>query len=219
MVNYAGGRRRFAGSEKSLQFTGTEVGAAFRPFRMDGSGVQSAIMAPEPVKPRIGPDTFVAESAYVGGDVEIGAGCAIMHQVVIRGDIAPIRIGPRTNVQDGTVMHTRYGVPLEVAAEVVIGHRAVVHCRSVGTRSLIGIGSVVLDDAKVGEHCIIAAGAVVLPGTRVPDGALFAGVPARRIRDVTDRDRAEIDRILGVYRDLAVKYAAGAFPNTKGPGG
>lgn len=169
------------------------------------------------ITPRIGNGTFVAPTAYVGGDVQIGAGCAIMHQVTIRGDIAPIRIGARTNVQDGTVMHTRFGVPLDVADDVVIGHRAVVHCRSVATRALIGIGAIVLDDAEVGAHCIVAAGAVVLPGTRIPDGSLFAGVPARRIRDVTDRDRAEIDRILGVYRDLAGRYAAGAFPNAIQP--
>jgi carbonic anhydrase/acetyltransferase-like protein (isoleucine patch superfamily) len=166
--------------------------------------------------PHIGRQVFIAPSAYIGGDVHVGDGCAIMHQVVIRGDIAPIRIGARTNVQDGTVLHTRFGVPLEIAGDVVIGHRAVVHCRSVGTRSLIGIGSIVLDDAQVGEHCIIAAGAVVLPGTQVPDGSLFAGVPAKRLRDVNERDRAEITRILGVYRDLGSRYAAGEFPNAAG---
>lgn len=170
---------------------------------------------------RVGKDVFIAPTAYVGGDVSLGDACTVMHHVTIRGDVAPIRIGPRTNVQDGTVLHTRYAVPLEVAEDVVIGHRAVVHCRSVGPRTLIGIGAIVLDNAEVGADCVVAAGAVVLPGTLVPDGSLFAGVPARHIRGVTEADRAEIRRILQVYADLGRRHAAGEFPNAAAtaPGG
>jgi len=165
---------------------------------------------------RIGQNVYLAPTAYVGGDVVIGDECTIMHHVVIRGDVAAIRLGARSNVQDGAVLHTRYGVPLIIADEVVIGHRAVVHCQSVGTRSLIGIGAIVLDNAEIGEHCVIAAGAVVLPGTCVPSGTVFGGIPARRLRDTHDRDRAEIDRIVGVYLTLGRRHAAGEYPNAAG---
>jgi len=167
---------------------------------------------------RIGKDVFIAPTAYVGGEVCLGNACTVMHQVTIRGDVAPIRVGSRTNVQDGTVLHTRYAVPLEIAEDVVIGHRAVVHCRSIGPRSLIGIGAIVLDNAVVGADCIVAAGAVVLPGTSVPDGSLFGGVPARHLRGVTGADRAEIRRILQVYAELGRRHAAGEFPNAAATG-
>jgi carbonic anhydrase/acetyltransferase-like protein (isoleucine patch superfamily) len=136
-----------------------------------------------------------------------------MHHVVIRGDIATIRLGARTNVQDGAVLHTRYAVDLDIADEVVIGHSAVVHCRRVGTRTLVGIGAILLDNVEVGPHCVIAAGAVVTPGTVIPAGKLVGGVPARILRDTSDADRAEIERIVGVYVDMGARHAANEFPN------
>ncbi len=162
---------------------------------------------------QLGNGVYIAPTSYVGGDVRLGDGCTIMHHVVIRGDIAPIRLGPRTNVQDGTILHTRFAVPLDIADEVVIGHRAVVHCRRVGRCSLIGIGAILLDNVEVGEHCIIAAGAVVTPGTRVPDGTVMGGVPAKPLREVTPDDRAEIERIVASYVEMGQRHAAGEFPN------
>lgn len=162
---------------------------------------------------RLGAEVYIAPTAYVGGSVELGNGCTVMHHVVIRGDIATIRLGPRTNVQDGAVLHTRYGVDLDIAEEVVIGHRAVVHCRRVGRRTLIGIGAILLDNVEVGADCVVAAGAVITPGTVIPDGKLVGGVPARILRDTTDADRAEIERIVHSYVELGRRHGAGEFPN------
>lgn len=165
------------------------------------------------MQPRIGRSVYIAPTAYVGGDVELGDDCTIMHHVVIRGDVSAIRIGRRVNVQDGTVIHTKSGVPLELGDDIGIGHRAVVHCRRVGSNTLIGIGSIVLDDAEVGEGCIVAAGALVTPGTIIPPGKLVMGMPARVIRDVTPQDREYIRFVVENYIRLGRQHAAGEFAN------
>lgn len=136
-----------------------------------------------------------------------------MHHVCIRGDIAPIRIGHHTNVQDGAILHTRYGVPLDIEEQVVIGHRAVVHCRRVGANSLIGMGAIVLDEAIVGKGAIVAAGAVVRPGSEVAPGTLVGGVPAKYLRDLNEDDHAEIARIVESYVEMGRRYASGEFPS------
>jgi carbonic anhydrase/acetyltransferase-like protein (isoleucine patch superfamily) len=161
----------------------------------------------------MGGDVYIAPTAYVGGDVIIGDECTIMHHVVIRGDVARITIGRRTNVQDSAVVHVKTGVPLEIGDEVAIGHRAVVHGRRVGTRALIGIGAIVLDDCEIGEGAIVAAGAVVPPGTIIPAGKLALGVPARVARDVTDEERAYIRFAVENYLRLNREHTAGRYPN------
>lgn len=169
--------------------------------------------APQTLWPRIGRGVYIAPTAYVGGEVTIGDDCTVMHHVVIRGDVSAIRIGARVNIQDGAVIHTKTGVDLDLADEIGIGHRAVVHCRRVGQRVLIGIGAIVLDDAEIGEGCLIAAGAVVRPGMIVPPGKLLAGVPAKVIRDMTETDRAYIDFVVHNYLRLNREHAAGKYPN------
>ncbi len=139
-----------------------------------------------------------------------------MHHVMIRGDIAPIRLGARVNVQDGSILHTRYGVPLDIADDVGIGHRAVVHCRSVGSRTLIGTGAIVLDDCEIGSHCLIAAGALLTPRTRVPDGSVVMGMPGKVVRATSPTDLEAIDHVINSYLRLARLYAAGEFPNIAG---
>lgn len=136
-----------------------------------------------------------------------------MHHVVVRGDIAPIRIGARVNIQDGSVVHTPTGVPLDIADDVGIGHRAVVHCRSVGTRTLIGIGAIVLDDCVIGSRCIVAAGSVLAPRTVVPDGKLVMGVPGRIVREVTERDLEIIDHVVSSYVRLGRLHGSGRYLN------
>lgn len=168
------------------------------------------------LQPRIGRDVYIAPTAYVGGDVTLGDGCTVMHHVVIRGDVSAIRIGARVNVQDGTVIHTKTGVPLDIADDVGIGHRAVVHCRRVGPRTLIGIGSIVLDDAEIGADCVIAAGAVVPPGMIVPAGTLLRGVPARVARETNAADRAYLTFVIDNYRNLGRAHAAGQYPPARG---
>lgn len=154
---------------------------------------------------------FAAESAVIVGHVEIGADSNFWHHTVIRGDVAPISIGARVNVQDGAVLHTKRGVPLEVADEVVIGHLAVVHCKRVGARTLIGIRATVLDDSEIGDHCLIAAGALVPPGTVVPQGSVVMGVPGKVVREIRDEERAYIERVVNGYVELARLHAAGEF--------
>lgn len=156
---------------------------------------------------------FIASTAYVGGEVQLADDVTIMHHVTIRGDVAAIRVGARVNIQDGSVLHTRTGVPLEIAADVIIGHRAVVHCRSVGARSLIGIGAIVLDNAEIGANCIVAAGCVIPPETTVSDNSLVMGVPGRIVRRTTEADLAMIKEVVARYVALGRAHALGTYPN------
>jgi carbonic anhydrase/acetyltransferase-like protein (isoleucine patch superfamily) len=165
------------------------------------------------VQPRIGRDVFIAATAYVGGDVSLGDGCTVMHHVVIRGDVSAIRIGAGCNIQDGAILHTKTGVDLDIAAGVAIGHRAVVHCRRVGQRVLIGIGSIVLDDCEIGEDCLIGAGAVLAPGTIVPAGKVVLGVPGKVVRDTRPEEREYVGFVLENYRLLNGLHSRGTFPN------
>ncbi len=171
---------------------------------------------PVTLQPRLGKGVYIAPTAYVAGDVVLGDQVTIMHHVVVRGDIAAIRIGARVNIQDGTVVHTPTGVPLDIADDVGIGHRAVVHGRSVGARTLIGIGAIVLDDCVIGSRCIVAAGSVLAPRTIVPDGKLVMGVPGRVVRDVSERDLETVDHVVQSYLRLGRRHAEGEFPNIAG---
>ncbi len=154
---------------------------------------------------------YAAETAVILGDVTVGQDSSIWHGCVLRGDVAPIRVGARTNVQDGSVLHCKRGVILEVGDEVVIGHLAVVHCRRIGPRTLIGIRAAVLDDAEVGEDSIVAAGALVTPGTVVPPGSVVMGSPAKVARAIRPEERAYIRRVIDGYVDLARRHATGEF--------
>lgn len=165
------------------------------------------------VTPVLGRNVYIAPTAYVGGEVTLGDDCTVMHHVCVRGDVSAIRIGARVNVQDGAIVHTKTGVPLDIAEDVGIGHRAVVHCRRVGRHTLIGIGAIVLDDAEIGADCLVAAGAVVPPGMIVPDGKLVMGIPARVVRDVSAKEREYVDFVVSNYLRLNRSHAAGAYPN------
>jgi carbonic anhydrase/acetyltransferase-like protein (isoleucine patch superfamily) len=167
---------------------------------------------PRVIRPTLGRNVYIAPTSYVGGDVTVGDDTTIMHHVMIRGDVSAIRIGARCNIQDMTVVHTKTGVDLDIADEVSVGHRAVVHCRRVGRGSLIGIGAIVLDDAEIGEHCLIAAAALVPPGMKVPDGKVVIGIPGKVVRDITEEDRRYMRFVVERYLDLGKRHAAGQFP-------
>ena len=171
----------------------------------------------ETVKPTLGRDVYIAPTAYVGGNVTIGDQTTIMHHVVVRGDIGPIRIGKRVNLQDGAIVHTPTGLSLDIADDVAVGHRAVIHCRRIGARTLIGIGAVLLDDCEIGSECIIAAGTVLVPGTTIPDGSVVMGIPGRIVRRTTERDRQAIDHVVHSYLTIGPLHAAGRFPNIVRP--
>ena len=181
--------------------------------RKTDPGVLDWQLMGQPSVPILGAHVFVASTAYVGGDVVIGEHSTVMHHVVIRGDIAAIRLGARVNVQDGAVLHTRQGTPLAIADDVGIGHRAVVHCRSIDCRTLIGIGAIVLDDSVIGSRCILAAGTVIPPGITISDGSVVMGVPGKIVRKTTDADLKTIDQVVRSYVELGRLHAAGKFPN------
>ena len=157
-------------------------------------------------------DFFVSPHAVITGDIAIGTDTNIWPFVSARGDVAPIKIGARCSVQDHSMLHCKHKFPLIIEDDVLIGHHAVVHCSRVGSFTLVGIGSRILDEATVGQGCIIAAGAVVTPKMVVPDGKLVAGVPAKILRDVTDADRAYVKDVLLRYVQLAKDHVAGKFP-------
>lgn len=166
--------------------------------------------------PKLGRDVYIAETAYVGGEVTFGDNCTVMHHVVIRGDVSRIFIGDRVNVQDGAVIHTQTDVDLHIADDVGIGHQAIVHCRSVGPHCLIGMGAILLDGVQVGRDCLIAAGAVITPETVIPDGKVVAGVPARIVGDIKDKHLGYIDFVVDNYQKLGRKHASGMYPNAAG---
>lgn len=164
----------------------------------------------------LGKDVYIAPTAYVGGDVTLSDQCTVMHQVVIRADVSAIRIGKRVNVQDGTIVHTNRGVQLDIEDDVSIGHCAVVHCRRVGAGSLIGIGSIVLDDCEIGKGCLIAAGSLLPPRTMVPDGKVVMGVPGKIVRDTTPQEREYFAEVNASYIHLGRLHSAGKYPNHAG---
>lgn len=155
--------------------------------------------------PKFGNDCFLAESAVVIGDVVMGDHCSVWYNAVIRGDVHFIRIGNKVNIQDGAVVHCTYQKsPTTIGNNVSIGHNAVVHGCTIHDNVLVGMGAVVMDDCVVESNSIIAAGAVVTEGTRVPAGSVYAGVPARKIKDIgQEQVSGEIEGRANNY----VKYA------------
>ena len=143
--------------------------------------------------PRVGERVFVADNATLIGDVTLQDDASVWFQCVLRGDGLPIRVGPRTNVQDLVVMHvTAGGHGVTVGADVTIGHRAIVHDCTVGDRCLIGMGAILLDGCVIGDECIVGAGAVVPAGMQVPPRSLVVGLPAQVKRTLGERDVASI---------------------------
>lgn len=163
--------------------------------------------------PRLGQRVFLAPSAEVAGDVTAGDDCSFWFQTAVRGDVHSIRIGARTNVQDGAVLHvTHERFPLEIGSEVVLGHGCIVHGCTLEDGCLIGIGARVLDGAVVERGAQVAAGAVVTPGFRVPAGHLALGVPARVVRPLTEGESTEIRAIAARYVGVKDDYLAALGP-------
>lgn len=156
--------------------------------------------------PIIPTDCFVAENATVVGDVTFGANCSVWFNAVIRGDVNQIRIGNKVNIQDGAVIHCTYQkYPTIIGNNVSIGHNAIVHGCEIKDNVLIGMGAIVMDNCIIESNAIIAAGAVVTQNTVVPSGTIFAGVPAKKVKDIDQSNFAgEIDRIANNY----VMYAS-----------
>jgi carbonic anhydrase/acetyltransferase-like protein (isoleucine patch superfamily) len=152
-----------------------------------------------PVKdksPIWGEDCFIAENATIVGDVVMGSGCSVWFNAVIRGDVHYIKIGDNTNIQDGAVIHATYlKAPTNIGNNVSIGHNALVHGCTLHDHTLVGMGAIVMDHAVVNEFVIIAAGAVVLENTICETGFLYAGVPAKKIKPLTEEQLAMLKQL------------------------
>lgn len=157
------------------------------------------------ITPKFGKDCFLAENSVIVGDVAMGNQCSIWYNAVIRGDVNYIRMGDKVNIQDGAVVHCTYRkFPTNIGNNVSVGHNAIVHGCTVHDNVLIGMGSIVMDDCVVESNTIVAAGAVVTQGTRVEGGTIYAGVPARKIKDISEEMISdEIERIANNY----IKYS------------
>jgi carbonic anhydrase/acetyltransferase-like protein (isoleucine patch superfamily) len=164
----------------------------------------------------IHPSAFIAPTAVVLGDVTIDADASVWYHAVIRGDIAPIRIGSETNIQDGAVIHVDAGVPCTVGRRVGIGHRVILHGCTVEDECLIGMGSVLLNHVRIGTGSVIAAGAVIPEGVSVPAGSLVMGVPGRVVRPVDEALRERIQGTWGHYVQMARAHRAGRYPRLDG---
>ncbi|WP_434120616.1 gamma carbonic anhydrase [Salinicoccus roseus] len=149
--------------------------------------------------PQIHESAFIAPNATVIGDVEIGEQSSVWFGTVLRGDIAPIRIGSHTNIQDLSILHETPDMPLVIEDNVTVGHKVTLHSCTIRRNALIGMDSTVLDGAVIGENAFIGAGSLVTPGTEIPANAMAFGRPARVVRDLTDEDLEEMKRINETY--------------------
>jgi len=157
-------------------------------------------------EPRFGKDCYLSDNATIIGDVEMGDNCSVWFQAVIRGDVHSIRIGNRVNIQDGAIVHCTFETaPTQIGNNVSIAHRAIVHGCTIQDNVLIGMGAIVMDHAVIGANSIIAAGAVVLENTIVEPGSVYAGAPAKKIKNVSQENAQHLlERISNNY----IKYAA-----------
>jgi carbonic anhydrase/acetyltransferase-like protein (isoleucine patch superfamily) len=161
-------------------------------------------------RPELGADVFIAETAAVIGDVVVGAGSSVWYGTVLRGDVMPIRVGAHTSVQDNTVVHVTSGVSgATIGDRVTVGHGVIIHACTIEDECIIGMGSIILDGARIRRHCIVGAGALVTPGTDIPEGSMVMGSPAKVKRPLTDAERAWIASSASHYVTLARRYLAG----------
>lgn len=157
------------------------------------------------IEPKFGKNCFLATNATVIGDVEMGDDCSVWFTAVIRGDVNSIRIGNRTNIQDAAVIHCTYEkAATTIGNNVSVGHRAIVHGCIIEDDVLIGMGAIVMDHAVVKEGCIVAAGAVVLENTICEAGYIYAGIPAKKVKKLSEEQKANMKKTAGNY----IKYSS-----------
>ncbi len=159
------------------------------------------ILACRGMEPKMGNDCFLAENSTIVGDVIMGDQCSVWFNAVIRGDVNSIRMGNKVNVQDGAVIHCTYEkTKVNLGNNVSIGHNALVHGCTVEDNVLIGMGAIVMDNCYIESNCIIAAGAVLLEGTRAEGGSIYAGVPAKKVKNLSkELFEGEVQRIANNY--------------------
>lgn len=159
--------------------------------------------------PQLADDAWVAPSADLIGDVRLASLASIWFGAAIRGDNTPILIGARSNVQEGAVLHSDPGAPLTIGEDCTIGHKAILHGCTIGDRTLIGMGAIVLNRAVIGEDCLVGAGALITEGKIFPPGHLIVGSPAKAIRPLDDTARALLKASAALYAAKSREYAAG----------
>lgn len=161
--------------------------------------------------PEIGDDCFLAETAVIIGDVVMGEGCSVWYGAVLRGDVNSIRIGNKVNIQDGSVLHTLYEKSqIHIGDNVSIGHNVTIHGATIKNDVLIGIGATVLDNAVIGENSIIAANSLILSNAIVEPNSIYAGVPAKKVKDIDPKQSSEmIHKIANNYKMYAGWYKEG----------
>jgi carbonic anhydrase/acetyltransferase-like protein (isoleucine patch superfamily) len=159
------------------------------------------ILSIKGVFPKLGDNCFIAPNATIIGDVVMGNECSVWFSTVIRGDVNSIRIGNKVNIQDGAVLHCTYQkTKLNLGNNVSVGHNAIVHGCDVKDNVLIGMGAIIMDNCVIGSNTIIAAGSVLKEGTIVPSGCIYAGVPAKKVKDISEElIQGEINRIANNY--------------------
>ena len=169
-------------------------------------GTVSYIAALDDAEPEIHPEAFVAHGAVIVGRVRLGRATSVWYGSVLRGDGERIEVAEECNIQDQCCLHADPGKPAILEPRVSLGHKATVHGAYVETGALVGIGAIVLNEARIGAGSLIAAGAVVPPGTRIPAGVLVAGVPGRVVRELTDADRASFAHTPDTYQAHAERH-------------
>ena len=168
-------------------------------------------------EPQVSPEAWIAPTATLVGDVRVEAEASVWCGAVLRADFGPIVVRRGANVQDGSVLHGGNDPVTEIGEGATVGHLCVVHGAVIGTEALVGNGATVLDGVVVGRRALVAGGATVPPGMDVPDGMIAVGVPARVAGEVTGRAKEWVDTNPAVYRELARRHAASAWPVTGGP--
>jgi carbonic anhydrase/acetyltransferase-like protein (isoleucine patch superfamily) len=157
-------------------------------------------------QPKIADSAFIADYVTITGDVEIGEQSGIWFNTSIRGDVAPTSIGKKVNVQDNCVLHQSPNNPLILEDEVSVGHSVILHSCIIRKKALIGMGSIILDQAEIGEGAFIGAGSLVPQGKKIPPNTLAFGRPAKVVRELTDEDRKDMERIIREYTEKASYY-------------
>jgi carbonic anhydrase/acetyltransferase-like protein (isoleucine patch superfamily) len=168
-----------------------------------------AIYELDAVAPRLAETAWVADSAQVMGNVELGDDASVWFGAVIRGDTEVIRIGKRTNIQDASVLHADVGQPLTIGDDVTVGHKVMLHGCTIGDGSLIGIGALVLNGARIGKGCLVGAGALVTEGKEFPDGSMIIGSPAKVVRELNAEQREGLLMSAAHYVDNARRFKTG----------
>ena len=168
-----------------------------------------AVFELDGVAPRLGASAWVADSAQVLGNVELGDGANVWFGAVVRGDNEAVRIGRRTNIQDGSVLHSDVGVPLTLGDDVTIGHMVMLHGCTVGDGSLIGMGAIILNGARIGKGCLVGAGSLVTEGKEFADGSMIMGSPAKAVRALSDEQRLGLLPVAQHYVDNAMRFKSG----------